>query len=886
MKLNKNKITLAVCFALSLSACSPNKTVDEYIASAKAHISNNKSPEALIELKNAVRSDVKNPEVRALLGSLYLQHGEAAAAEKELQKALMLGSTDKTLITKLLKSLELQGENDESIELAEQYKNLPAEELPGILLYKALAYTRLGDKEKAIAAISEANEISADSVYSRLGNAYIDADSSNTDDALSTLNSILEKNPDLTEALILQGQLLVNQQDYAGGINAFKRYFTLLPADIKIRLYLANAYIKNKQFDEAEQHVDSLLKVAPEHAFSNQLKGLVYYQRQNYKLALMHTEKAIQNGMNTSSNRVVAGLSAFNLKEFERAHQFLVSIADSLPSNHPVQRALVIVQIQLGYNIDAGESLRELDELTSQDVKLFTVASFKLIKEGKIEEARALLSKTDGIVIDNPEDMTKIGILKISMDDLEGLTDLEKSIKIDSESAMTKIALATSYIINEEYEKALNVAKQWKESSPEDIEGYNLAAKVYLLQKKADLAEIELEKALAIDELNSYSLIYLATKSLNEKKPEKAIELLEKLLDVEPNNITALSFSYFAHKAVNRKEIAINKIVKAYESKQGNTDYKLLYAKVLFSEKDFEKVIDILKDIANSNTIPAQHWGLLADSYVNISQNEKALDTTHSWITAQPLNRNAYLKNISMQENLLNYNDALSSVEKALEVYPADDQFNILRAYFQILTKNFSLAQKQIDKLSNENKLLPLVAGLQAQIWLTEGHYKRALPGLKGLYEKLPTPYNTALVFETLKQLNQKSMAFDFIKEHVKEHAGDNISRNWLAEIAMDFDLKLSKNHYLVLFKLIPNDMSVLNNFAWVEYQLENYEQADILANRAVELYPNHPQVLDTAGLIKLKLGANEQAISLLKKASVLAPNNEEIRKHYQDAAK
>jgi len=82
MKLINNKITLAVCMALSLSACSPNKTTEEYLSDAQVLLKQNKNSEAIINLKNVLKSDSKNAEARFLLGKSYMNQGKWLVAEK------------------------------------------------------------------------------------------------------------------------------------------------------------------------------------------------------------------------------------------------------------------------------------------------------------------------------------------------------------------------------------------------------------------------------------------------------------------------------------------------------------------------------------------------------------------------------------------------------------------------------------------------------------------------------------------------------------------------------------------------------------------------------------------------------------------------------------
>jgi len=880
MKLINSKLALAVCIALSVTACSPDKTAEEYLSAAKADISASQNSGALIALKNAVRADLNNAEARVLLGSLYLTMGEAAAAEKELNRAITLSGDLESLLPKLLKALNLQNKSDETIALIEKYDLIT----PETLLYRALAYSRLGKKDKAKQSVIQANELSTDSIYSQLGDAYLNADSLDIDVTLEAVDKILAVEPELTEALMLKGQLHFAKKDFVSAIDAFNKYYNLLANNVQIRLYLANAYVKNEQFNEANDHLDFLLKLVPEHPFTNQLKGLIDYQQSDYKQALAHTEKAIQNGLDTHANRVVAGLSAFKLEQYELAHQYLVTLSEVLSPTHPVRRVLALVQMQLGYSEDAGHTLEDLEELTPQDVNLFTTATFELLKAGKIDEAKKLLAKTKDIVSDNSQEMTKLGILKLSMNDLEGLADLEKAVEIDPELAMAKMALAAAYIKSEEFDKALSLAEQWKQSNPKKVEGYNLAAKIHLLKKEVELAEVEFNLALSVNETNPYSLVYYANKAFVNKTPKESVRLLEKLLASSPDHIAALRLNYRAHKTLGSSEIGLEKIANSFSKNQNSLSHRFLYARALFIEKQFDEVITILKEIKSDPSTPTIYWLLLGESYSKVSKNDNTLNVYNDWIKEQPQLRAAWLKKVSIQEKLADYSGALLTVEQALAQAPEDGQFNVLRANYLILTKKFSEAQVQINALTNEQKELSLVKGLQGKVWLTEGKFKQALSGLEALYSIQPNPYNTALLFATHRKLDQEKVAFDFIQQHVETYSEDIISRNLLAESAITSAPELAKKHYLVLLKSTPDSLSILNNLAWIEYQLKNYQSAYSFIEQALVLDSVHPQVLDTAGLIQLKLGDKEKAIEFLSQAKSLAPKDTEIAKHYNDA--
>jgi putative PEP-CTERM system TPR-repeat lipoprotein len=881
MKLQIKVIHLVV--VLALTGCS-QKSPEELLANAQQKIALNQTSEAIIDLKIAIQVEPKNAKLRFLLGDVYLKQGEGLLAERELRLAVDLGKNIKLVLPKLLNSLNLQDKKFEILSMIEKHKDGQLELMPQVLFYAGLANIDAGKNNAAMAAFTKANEVSPESNYSKLGDAYLNSEAQKIDVALLIIEDVLNKDPSISEALMLKGNLLHLKSDYTGATIAYQQYLELLPKALKVRMFLARELIQDKKLSEATKHLDYLLKRFPEQPFVNQLKGVIAFEKQNYQSSLYLTEKAIQNGINSLSNRVVAGISAFKLQQYEIAYEYLVNTADQFLPDHPIKKILAMVQIQLGYVDEAYLVLSDLETLTAEDVNLLTAASYDLMKLGKAYEAKLLLDKTkfvDGIDV---QKMTQIGVLQISMNDLDGITNLENALEISPESPMAKMALAAAYISNKEYDKALDLARKLKEDQSLTIEGYNLTAKILFLKNQINNAESELNRALNINEYNPYSLLYFANKAFEEKSLKESIKLIEKLLSSTPRHIQALTLNYRVHKALNTESIAVERIAACFSEEQKNNSCRLLYSRVLFIENNFEKVVDLLRRTTGELTTPSLQWVLLGESYLKLLQNQKALAIYDDWIETQPQNRNAWLRKVSTQEILTDYRGALLTVEQLLSRYPNDTQFKVFRARYLILTKNFSKAREYIKSLTEEEQQLPIIRGLQGQLWLTEGEFEKAIPGLEKLYQLLPNTHNTALLFATHKRLGEKQVAFDFLQQHIELYPDDKISRLLLAENAMTFNLEITIKHYLVLLQLSPNNISILNNLAWAEYQLGNYASANTFINNALKLELPHPQVFDTAGLIQLELGNKDRAVELLRKAKSLSPNDEVINKHYNEA--
>ena len=77
----------------------------------------------------------------------------------------------------------------------------------------------------------------------------------------------------------------------------------------------------------------------------------------------------------------------------------------------------------------------------------------------------------------------------------------------------------------------------------------------------------------------------------------------------------------------------------------------------------------------------------------------------------------------------------------------------------------------------------------------------------------------------------------------------------------------------------------VLNNMAYAQLMLGNYDQALDFAARALKLAPDNPSVLDTAGWAQFRSGREiGKAKQMLRRAAQLAPQNATIRAHLAEA--
>jgi len=97
-----------------LTACGADSP-EHLMASAKEYVAKREYSAAIIQLKNALRSEPNNGAARLLIAEAYLGSRDPVSAEKELRRALELNQPHEKTLPMLARALLEQGKHDEAL---------------------------------------------------------------------------------------------------------------------------------------------------------------------------------------------------------------------------------------------------------------------------------------------------------------------------------------------------------------------------------------------------------------------------------------------------------------------------------------------------------------------------------------------------------------------------------------------------------------------------------------------------------------------------------------------------------------------------------------------------------------------------------------------------
>jgi tetratricopeptide (TPR) repeat protein len=129
------------------------------------------------------------------------------------------------------------------------------------------------------------------------------------------------------------------------------------------------------------------------------------------------------------------------------------------------------------------------------------------------------------------------------------------------------------YLLTDDNDKAIELAKAEIKSNPQNLEGYVLLGDIYTKEKKYNDAEEMYKKAQKIDDNDIDTMIGLSSINLKKSQFDIAIDLLLKARNVDPNNSNVHKLLGDAYRKIGQSSLATESY-KIFLELSPNSRYK------------------------------------------------------------------------------------------------------------------------------------------------------------------------------------------------------------------------------------------------------------------------------------------------------------------------
>lgn len=460
---------------------------------------------------------------------------------------------------------------------------------------------------------------------------------------------------------------------------------------------------------------------------------------------------------------------------------------------------------------------------------------------------------------------------------------LQKAIKLDSKNQWYKQELAVKYYEIANYEQAILAYKNLLKSNPENpdwlislsecyfktnqmSESYQTMEKleqvigsnpeiiiekyrILFFQKKYNQGEKILLEGLKIFPDSPDLLAILVDYYFDNKQDSKALDLLKKLSDVDPNNGNAhfTLAQHYIHK--NDLPNTFKELKLAFVSPDISIDNKTRMLMYFYdSQAKLDKnVIELGEILVKQYPNEAKAHTLLGDLLMKDNNELLALASYKNAIELDPSKHTIFEQVLVMEYEFQQYESLYKDGLKAVELFPSYGKMYLLAG---TAANQIKKHQEAIDLLIVGKDLIinnPVIkAEFLAQ--LGQAYFK-----LKKITEAKKN-YDEAIELAPANTLNLNNYAYYLAVEKT--------------------DLDKAEKYILQVLESNPKDHHFMDTYGWVLFQKGDFKKAMEILEKAVNTNSKEPLINEHLGDCYFKEGKVDEALKFWKKAFELGSKN------------
>lgn len=867
--MNKRLIIIMGIVSALLVGCEQQmQSEQEYIEQAKDLVDKGMYRDAIVQLKNAIKVNPSGPEGRYLLGMVYLEVGDGAAAEKELLKAQELGVVTESISFKLLQAYLLEKKYKEIIESSAQGGDIDA--------IKGLAYLEMRDQAMAKKMIENAMTIVPQSPYVIVANAKMNIAMGRLDQAKKDIDGALLKKPDDAHAWSVMGDIRRLEGDGDGAIDAYSKAIAGRSDNAVDLMQRALLLITKKNFDQAQKDVDTLKARFPAYSGTNYVQGVLYF----YQERLPEAQAAFEQLMAINGDDVWGAyyLGALHFLQGRQAQagEYLGRVVKAEPNFVPARKLLAMVKLKDQKFKEAEELVAPIVKAMPDDVFSWNVLANALVNQKRTKEAVIALEKVAELQPGSAGAKMRLGLGLINAGESgPGFMNLESAIEIDPKFEDADVFLVLGYLDQGQVEKALQAARKFIAKRPDGATAQALLGRVLLAKQDQQGAVVAFEAARKLEAGHVESSTQLAVLAQKQGDIEKARGYYQSILKSHPDHLQTL-INMASLEAQAGDKARVNELLqKAVKSHADVVQPRVLLVREYMKERKFDQARAVLTDMPDKLKNDAAMLAVTAELQLASGQYSDAKVSLKKLLELQP--EQAEVRYF-MSQALLGLGDvkgARSELEKAVSMASADVRMRIALAKLLLGSGDFRAAQNQLVSLKKAGHGGRLdVRVIEADIFAATGKEMEALNGYQAIFKEAPS--DDALIkvsrqmWRTGKKIESMAMLSDWLKREPN-------NLNVLLEQANGYiGLERSADAMVVYKKVLSisaDNPIALNNLAWY-YRNSDQSQALSYAEKAYQSAPNSASISDTYAAILIDKKDYVRAADVIKRGLIKNPND------------
>jgi tetratricopeptide (TPR) repeat protein len=497
---------------------------------------------------------------------------------------------------------------------------------------------------------------------------------------------------------------------------------------------------------------------------------------------------------------------------------------------------------------DIEKAISEYQKARTQEpdvpeIRLALARAYFMVKE--IDSAKVELLKIE------PKNNEAYGLLgdcyRFSGKEDSALLAYQEAVKLDSTDFKSFWQLAIIWQKRDELQKSIGAWRQVASLSSFSAPVHLQLASLLFEIKNYEEATLEYQKVLDLSPNDIKALSGLGACYEAKGEPEKAIEPYEKFLTLDPANENLRNRLISLYLGAGKIEEATKEAELLYNLKPEDVEMKKNLGALYFSQKEYDKAESLFTSYVQSNPDdPSVHFylGKIAIEKKDFEKAKGEFEKTISladsvpdgWVNLALI----YLLQDSTQKAISVYKEALEKVSDKATI-----QYLLGSAYTQ---------DRQFDSA--------IVVLLSASDQRPNDTY--ILFGLGSAYERRGDFDQAVTIFERLLLLDSTNAS----------------ALNYLGYMLADKGIRLEESLKMIekALEYEPNNGAYLDSYGWVLYKLGKVAEAEAQIKKALKIVGDDAIIHEHLGDIYNALGETKKAKKEWKEALKLEPENAKLK--------
>ncbi|MBW2220805.1 MAG: tetratricopeptide repeat protein, partial [Deltaproteobacteria bacterium] len=496
---------------------------------------------------------------------------------------------------------------------------------------EAQLHRKKGAVDKAIFYQKKALEIDPDSLYLQKELAFFYLQQKDHRRALEVVQSIIRKDPDNLEGLIMFGRIKQALKQTEDAKVAFHKVIAKDPNQKSIYVLLGSLYMEENDFANARQIYQQLVDTFPDSYIGHYFLGKIFLEQGNLKGA----ETEFLRTLELKSNLEEPRFELINLYKIQKRDDAVIKIYEDILTKSPRH---IRASMELGFFYYQKGDIRraeviftDLGKRSLSDPNIIRKLVQTFLDKKKFDSSVIIIQ---GLLKGAPASSDLHYVAGVAYD---GKGEKEKAIShfksvLPGSKFYKSAAVHVSFLYQDlgKIEDGITYLKDVIRKIPDNPDLWMYLGTFYEETEEFEKAEEALKKGLHNDPENPKIYFRLGVVYDKWGKKESSIVAMKKVIDLDPKNANALNYLGYTYADLGKNLEEAEQLIKEalkYKPDDGYIMDSLGW--VYYKKGAFEKALQYLEKatgLVPDDPVILEHLG---DVYIKLNDKERALDFYH-----------------------------------------------------------------------------------------------------------------------------------------------------------------------------------------------------------------------------------------------------------------